>query len=82
MTLTRHELIVPDLGLPDVPLVASVWFKQTGDEVIEGESLLEVAAGEVVVDLPAPGNGVLIEQKVEEEELLETGQLLAIIRGN
>jgi pyruvate/2-oxoglutarate dehydrogenase complex dihydrolipoamide acyltransferase (E2) component len=47
--------------------------------VIEGDRLLEIVAGDVAVDLPAPGSGVLIERCVTVDQPLQTGQLLARI---
>ena len=79
MTTTRHELILPSLDLGDVPVVASVWHVPTGKEVLRGESVLEVLAGDVTVDLPAPVSGVLMQKLVAEDEPLQSGQRLAII---
>ncbi len=79
MTTTRHELILPSLDLGDVPVVASVWHVPVGKEVLRGESVLEVLAGEITVDLPAPISGVLVQKLVAEDEPLRTGQRLAII---
>ena len=57
MAETRHELVLPDLDLPGVPVVASVWHVPAGGDVSQGESVLEVLAGETIVDLPAPVDG-------------------------
>ncbi len=73
------DIILPDLGLPNTPIFASIWFRQDGEQVVEGERILEIVAGNAVIDLPAPANGVLIEQLIEEEDLLEIGQLLGRI---
>ena len=79
MTTTRHELVLPDLDLGEVPLVASVWHVAVGGDVSQGESVLEVLAGEFTVDLPAPVSGVLIERFVAEDEPLHAGQVLGMI---
>jgi pyruvate/2-oxoglutarate dehydrogenase complex dihydrolipoamide acyltransferase (E2) component len=79
VTKTHHELILPDLDLPDVPVVASIWHIPLGGEVMQGESVLEILAGDVTVDLPAPADGVLIQRLVAEDEPLQTGQVLAVI---
>ncbi len=76
----RWELRLPDLGIADEPLVASLWLVALGATVTEGDRLLEVLAGSVTVDLPAPASGQLIEQCVEEDDELHVGQLLAILR--
>lgn len=72
------ELVLPDLGLGDVPIVASLWLVKRGARVRQGESVLEVLAGDVTVDLPAPVSGVLSRRLVAEDDALHTGQTLAI----
>jgi pyruvate/2-oxoglutarate dehydrogenase complex dihydrolipoamide acyltransferase (E2) component len=47
--------------------------------VAEGDPLLELVAGDVTVDLPAPASGVLAEQFVEEDDPVEVGQVLGVI---
>lgn len=79
MSRRRHELVLPDLGMGEEPVVASLWLVEPGSEVVESDRLLEVVAGSATVDLPAPASGILIETCVGEDELLEVGQVLAII---
>jgi pyruvate dehydrogenase E2 component (dihydrolipoamide acetyltransferase) len=81
VSATRHELVLPALGLGDIPVLCSVWLVALGAEVSEGDRLLEVVAGSVTVDLPAPASGTLVEVLVGEDEPLRVGQLLAVIRG-
>jgi pyruvate/2-oxoglutarate dehydrogenase complex dihydrolipoamide acyltransferase (E2) component len=75
----RCELRLPDLGLESVRIVVSVWLVELGAEVIEGDRLLQVVAGEISVDLPAPASGCLVEQCVVECDEVQTGQLLGVI---
>jgi pyruvate/2-oxoglutarate dehydrogenase complex dihydrolipoamide acyltransferase (E2) component len=80
----RIELCLPDLGfaaagLEDVPLTLTAWYAAVGDRVTEGESLAEILAGEVVVELPSPASGHLVERCVETGAPLFVGQRLAII---
>jgi pyruvate/2-oxoglutarate dehydrogenase complex dihydrolipoamide acyltransferase (E2) component len=74
----RH-LILPDLGLDDQPIVLSLWLVKEGTRVAEGDPVVEVAAGEVTVDLPAPLDGILVKKLVAEAEPLSVGQRLALI---
>jgi pyruvate/2-oxoglutarate dehydrogenase complex dihydrolipoamide acyltransferase (E2) component len=75
----RVELRLPDLDLGDVPVTASAWHVQTGQRVVEGDRLLEVLAGDATVDLAAPADGVLAARRVEIDERLTVGQVLAEI---
>lgn len=77
--MTRHELLLPDLGLGNRPITISLWLVAQGDRVSEGEPVVEIVAGPVVVDLPAPVDGVLVETLVSEDEPLAVGQRLAVI---
>lgn len=79
LTGARHELTVPNLGIDDAPIVATTWMVELGEEVTEGDRMLEIVAGSVSVDLPAPASGILAEVWVEEEEQVKTGQLLAVV---
>lgn len=79
MTARRCELVLPDLGMGEVPVVASLWLVEPGSQVTEGDRLLEVVAGSVTVDLPAPASGVLTETLVSEDEPLDIGQVLGVI---
>jgi pyruvate/2-oxoglutarate dehydrogenase complex dihydrolipoamide acyltransferase (E2) component len=75
----RHELRMPELGLRDAPVLASTWLVEVGSQVTEGDRLLEVVAGSVTVDLPAPASGTLAEALVDEDDELQAGQLLAVV---
>jgi pyruvate/2-oxoglutarate dehydrogenase complex dihydrolipoamide acyltransferase (E2) component len=79
MSARRCELVLPDLGLPGVVIQASGWLVELGAEVAAGDRLLEVLAGSVTVDLPAPASGVLSQCLVNEDDELHVGQVLAII---
>ena len=69
---------MPDLQMKD-PARATTWHNRVGQEVIEGDRLLEVCCGPVAVDLPAPASGVLQQKEVEEDSILHPGQVLGII---
>src|SRR5947199_9538118 len=74
------ELCLPDLDLPGVPVIGSAWHAKAGQRVIEGDRLIEVVAGDVVVDLSAPATGVLAEQCVRIDDRPTIGQILARIQ--
>lgn len=79
--MTRHELILPDLGMPDAQATVSVWLVGVGREVSEGDRLVEVLCGSTTVDLPAPASGVLVETFVVEDDPLAPGQVLGVIES-
>lgn len=75
----RHQLILPDLGLGEVPVTASLWLVEQGKRVTEGDRLLEVLADGVTVDLPSPVTGLLVKLLVSEDDRLSVGQPLAVL---
>jgi pyruvate/2-oxoglutarate dehydrogenase complex dihydrolipoamide acyltransferase (E2) component len=82
----RHEVIMPELGLAafgvgDEPPVVGQWLVRRGAAVFTGESLLEVAAGCVLFELPAPASGRLTEQFCAQDDPLVPGQVLGLIVG-
>lgn len=72
-------LVMPDLGLGEIPLRVSQWLTRIGQETIEGDRLLEIVAGEVSIDLPAPRSGTLLRRLVEVDQPIRPGQLLGTI---
>jgi 2-oxoglutarate dehydrogenase E2 component (dihydrolipoamide succinyltransferase) len=77
--MRSHELRLPDLGLGAAKIVTSAWLSDVGTRVYEGDRLLEVHCGAVTVDLPSPATGVLVEQRVAEEDELTVGQVLGVV---
>ena len=73
------EIRVPQLpeSVADATLVA--WRKQPGDAVTRDENLADLETDKVVLEVPAPANGVLRELKVQTGATVKSGDLLAII---
>jgi pyruvate/2-oxoglutarate dehydrogenase complex dihydrolipoamide acyltransferase (E2) component len=76
-----HQLILPDLGMADQPIVLSLWLVSPGSLVTRGQPIAEVLVGAATVDLPSPADGVLLEALVDEDEPIAVGQALAIIEN-
>jgi 2-oxoglutarate dehydrogenase E2 component (dihydrolipoamide succinyltransferase) len=73
------EIKVPQLpeSITDATLVA--WHKKPGDAVKRDENLADLETDKVVLEVPAPANGVLREVKVPTGAVVTAGQLLALI---
>ena len=73
------EIRVPQLpeSVADATLVA--WHKQPGEAVRRDESLADLETDKVVLEVPAPFNGVLREIKIQAGTSVTSGQVLAII---
>jgi 2-oxoglutarate dehydrogenase E2 component (dihydrolipoamide succinyltransferase) len=73
------EIRVPQLpeSVADATLVA--WHKQPGDPVRRDENLADLETDKVVLELPAPTNGVIRELRVQSGATVTSGQVLAIL---
>jgi 2-oxoglutarate dehydrogenase E2 component (dihydrolipoamide succinyltransferase) len=73
------EIKVPQLpeSITDATLVA--WHKKPGEAVKRDENLADLETDKVVLEVPAPANGVLREVKVQTGTVVTAGQLLALI---
>jgi 2-oxoglutarate dehydrogenase E2 component (dihydrolipoamide succinyltransferase) len=72
------EIRVPQLpeSVADATLVA--WHKQPGDSVRRDDNLADLETDKVVLEVPAPANGVLREVRIKSGTTVTSGQVLAI----
>ena len=73
------EIKVPPLpeSVADATLVA--WHKKAGDSVSRDANLVDLETDKVVLEVPAPANGKLIEILIEEGATVTAGDVLAIL---
>jgi 2-oxoglutarate dehydrogenase E2 component (dihydrolipoamide succinyltransferase) len=73
------EIRVPQLpeSVADATLVA--WHKQPGDTIRRDENLADLETDKVVLEVPAPMNGIVREIKVQSGTTVTSGQVLAVI---
>jgi len=73
------EIRVPQLpeSVADATLVA--WRKQPGEAVTRDENLADLETDKVVLEVPAPANGVLRELRVQTGATVKSGDVLAIV---
>ena len=75
-----EAVILPDLGTgPDVPIVVSHWFAARGDEVWEGDRLVEVLVGPATFDVPSPSTGRLEAIRGFEDDRVVPGAILGLV---
>ena len=53
-------IVVPDLDEPGATAWVGEWLVRSGETVVEGDRLVELVFGDIVVDLPAPVSGTLM----------------------
>lgn len=74
-----HEVAIEDLGDGVEQATFAEWLKQVGDEVSAGEPLAEVMTDKVNLEIEAPVAGVLSAQQVDPEDIVQRGQVIALI---
>jgi len=73
------EVTLPELGESVTEGTVSRWLKQVGDPIAADEPLLEVSTDKVDTEIPSPTSGTLLDIRVQEDETVEVGTVLAII---
>src|SRR3954470_22179692 len=73
------EIKVPQLpeSVADATLVT--WHKQVGQAVTRDENLADLETDKVVLEVPAPVNGVLKELRIVAGTSVTSGQVLAVL---
>ncbi|HSG64351.1 MAG TPA: 2-oxoglutarate dehydrogenase complex dihydrolipoyllysine-residue succinyltransferase [Gammaproteobacteria bacterium] len=76
------EVKVPQLpeSVTDATLIA--WHKRAGDAVQRDENLVDLETDKVVLEVPAPSDGVLAEIKIGDGATVTSGQVLAVLDEN
>lgn len=75
----KFEVKLPGLGedATDVVTVSS-WLAQIGDELKQGDDLLEITTDKAAFSLPAPKDGVLCELLVRDGDEINVGDTVCI----
>ncbi len=75
----RIEVKVPQLpeSVAEATLVS--WHKKPGDSVRRDENLIDVETDKVVLELPSPGDGVLVELVKPDGSTVTSNEVIAVI---
>lgn len=77
--MTTTEVVLPDLGrgVSSGELVA--WLVQPGDRVAADQTIAEVETDKSLVEVPAPGPGVVAELRAEPGAAVAEGDVVAVV---
>ncbi len=76
----RIEVELPDLGQEaEEKATVAFWLIEEGDEVEEGEDVVELTTDKAAFTMPSPRKGVLAERLVEEGDEVAVGDLICIL---
>ncbi len=73
------EVKVPALPESVADATISAWHKQPGDTVSRDENLVDIETDKVVLEVPAPADGVLTEIKQQQGATVKAHQLIAVL---
>ena len=73
------SVVMPALEIAQETGTLVAWRKKEGQQVVRGETLLEIETDKAVMEIEAPGDGVLVGVKVHEGAVVPVGQTIAWI---
>ncbi|MCS6985945.1 MAG: 2-oxoglutarate dehydrogenase complex dihydrolipoyllysine-residue succinyltransferase [Sphingomonadaceae bacterium] len=73
------DVVVPALGESVAEATVGQWLKQPGDPVKADEPIVSLETDKVAVEVPAPADGVLVEQLAQPGETVAVGAVIARI---
>jgi pyruvate dehydrogenase E2 component (dihydrolipoamide acetyltransferase) len=73
------EIIMPALGMAQETGILIQWFKAEGEEISQGEPLLEIETDKATVEIEAPVSGVLANVTARPGDEIPVGQTIALI---
>lgn len=75
------EVKVPTLPESVADATIATWHKKPGDRVTRDENIMDLETDKVVLEVPAPADGILTEVLFNEGDTVVSGQLLARIEA-
>ncbi|MGH8553853.1 MAG: biotin/lipoyl-containing protein, partial [Methylococcales bacterium] len=75
----KTQVLVPHLpeSVADATLIS--WHKKAGEAVAKNENLVDLETDKVVLEVPAPESGILVEIMHKDGATVTSGNLLAVI---
>src|SRR5436309_11638280 len=73
------EVKVPQLSESVAEATLLAWHKKQGEAVKRDENLIDIETDKVVLELPAPADGVLVSVKKGDKSTVVAGEVIATI---
>ncbi|PKQ46949.1 dihydrolipoamide acetyltransferase family protein [Confluentibacter flavum] len=77
--MAKFELKLPKMGESVAEATITSWLKEVGDTIELDEAVLEIATDKVDSEVPSEVEGVLIEKRFNIDDVVQVGQVIAII---
>ena len=75
----HYHLKLPKMGESVAEATVTKWLKDVGETVLLDDPIVEIATDKVDTDVTSEVQGVILEQKFKENEIVKVGQVLAVI---
>ncbi len=79
--MARIELKLPKMGESVAEATITSWLKEVGDTIEMDEPVLEIATDKVDSEVPSEVDGVLVERYFEVDDVVQVGQVIAVIEA-
>ena len=77
--MARFELKLPKMGESVAEATITSWLKEVGDTIELDEPVLEIATDKVDSEVPSEVDGILVEKFFNVDDVVQVGQVIAII---
>lgn len=75
----QYYFKLPKMGESVTEATVTKWLKQVGDKVILDDPIVEIATDKVDTDVTSEVEGVIIEQRFKENDVVQVGETLLVI---
>ena len=76
----KHFLKLPKMGESVLEATLTKWLKEVGETIEVDDIIVEIATDKVDSDVPSEVEGVLIEKKFAENDVVQVGDVMAVIQ--
>ncbi|WP_108866299.1 dihydrolipoamide acetyltransferase family protein [Aquimarina aquimarini] len=77
--MAKFELKLPKMGESVAEATITTWLKEVGDTIELDDAVVEIATDKVDSEVPSEVEGVLIEKLFEVDDVVQVGQVIAVI---
>ena len=75
----QYHFKLPKMGESVTEATVTKWLKQVGDKVILDDPIVEIATDKVDTDVTSEVEGVILEQRFKENDVVQVGETLLVI---
>ena len=75
----QYHFKLPKMGESVTEATVTKWLKQVGDKVILDDPIVEIATDKVDTDVISEVEGVILEQRFKENDVVQVGETLLVI---